>query len=495
MNLLEFLRAKPIEGSRPVVLYQGVQLSRGEMFERAGQLARGLQARGLQPGDRVGLAMANPAIFLTSLLGLAQAGAIGVAVKSAWLAQPQQSPLPILGLSWLAHDQRELASTSLPASLPILRARDVFSDAPLASAAPVAQPQAQSSTQDRPWLFAQSSGTTGQPKTVVVSQAAMQASMVLGEQFQPEDRVMLFVDITIYFAMASALRVLLAGGMVVPQAPNIPPVQLLQAIRDTQANVLVLSSDAASKLASYLLDFPDPQNDLRLSRVIIGGGRVSAEVIDALRTHWGASVVVYYGATEMGPMAVWRQGSDLAQETDYLLTPYEGVQLEVVDALGGPVGKGEVGFLRLRSAAMFSGYLDDNGQLPTHAPPWFYPGDLASLTWEGLLQLLGRADHVLNLGGRKVNPESIEQVLCSHPQVADAAVTIAAMGQAQVQVLVALLVGKPGADLSGAPAHCAQGLPPAQRPEYFLTVPVLPRNAMGKLQRQQLAQRVRMARG
>lgn len=494
MNLLEFLRAKPIEGSCPAVLYQGVQLSRGEMFERAGQLARGLQARGLQPGDRVGLAMANPAIFLTSLLGLAQAGAIGVAVKSAWLAQPQQSPLPILGLSWLVHDQPELASTSLPASLPILRARDVFSDAPLASAAPVAQPQAQSSTQDSPWLLAQSSGTTGQPKTVVVSQAAMQAALPMGERFEPNDRVMLFLEISMNWAVINALRAIWSGGLAVLQPTSITPAQLLQALVDTQANVLILSADAASKVASFVMDFPDQLPPWRLSRVIVGGGRVSAKVRQTLSAHWGARVSVVYGSTEIGPTAVWQQDAEQASSDEYLLIPYQGVQVQVVDALGQPLAAGVVGVLRLRSAAMFSGYLGENGQTPSASPEWFYPGDLARLTQNGQLALQGRADHVLNLGGRKLDPEVIEQVMRDHPDVVDVALTSAAMGPAQVQVLVALLVLKKPEDLEAVKVHCAHALLLAQRPDYYLPVPVLPRNVSGKLQRQQLAQMVRMER-
>jgi acyl-coenzyme A synthetase/AMP-(fatty) acid ligase len=491
VSLIAFLSETPLEATRPVLLYRGVQLSRGEMFARVQQLADALVTRGLRPGDRVGLSMDNPAIFLTSLLGLAQVGAVGVAVKPAWLSQQRVDPGPKLGLSWLVHDQRELANTSLPASLQIVRARDVFNEA---SSAHVTRSPIEGADSGLPWLLVQSSGTTGQAKTVVVSQAAMQASLVMGERFQPEDRVMLFLDIAMYWAMANAWRVILAGGVVVPQAPDIPPKQLLQVLRDTQVNVLVMSADSASKLATYLIDFPDHQSVLYLSRVIIGGGRVSAQVMDTLRAHWGASVVVVYGSTEIGPMAVWRHDSENAGAGDYLLVPYNGVQVEVVDAQGLALGVNDVGFLRLRSACMFSGYLDENGHFPLQAPEWFYPGDLASLTFAGHIQLHGRADHVLNLGGRKVNPELIEQVLSSHPKVADVAVTIAAMGPTQVQVLVALVVFKATADLLELRELCTERLHQTLRPEYFLKVSALPRNAAGKLLRQQLNNMIEIVR-
>jgi len=491
MNLCEFLHASPGDGVRPVMLYRGVELTRAEMFARAHQLAQALYRAGLRPGDRVGVAIANPAIFLTSLLGLAQAGMVGMAVKPDEPMWHDGERWQALRLAWVFHDRLAWPTAAGGGTGPrAMSAREVFMTPPPRE---LSMRPGEADMAERPWLLARSSGTTGQPKTVVVSQAAFQASLMLGEQFESHDRVMLFLEISMYWAIATAFRVVRGAGLAILETTDLLPAQVLQALVESRANVLVLSADAASKIASYALDFPQELPPLHLTRVIIGGGRVSPKVRHVFQNRWGARVLVLYGSTEMGPMAVW--GEEAASDVEhYVLEPYAGVQLEVVDGQGTVLPVGDEGYLRLRSPALFSGYLQDDGQWPTQAPEWFYPGDLACLTSDGGIELRGRADHVLNLGGRKVDPELIEEALRNHPAVQDAGVTSAPMGPAQVQMLVGLLVLKEGHGVDEVRAHCRQVLPRIQQPEFWMVVSSLPRNVSGKLQRQRLAQMVRLER-
>lgn len=494
MTLLSFLRGPALPHSRVAFTFQGVRLSRGELFGRSQQFAQAMQARGVRRGDRVGLLMANPAIHATCLLGLSQLGAVGGAVQAAWLQQPGSDPMQRLRLGWLVHDRRDIGSLQRPPSCQTVSAREVFASVPPESVAATDQQFIGSDIDpSQPWLLSMSSGTTGAPKCVVTSQTAFIASLQMGEQFNPDDRVVLFLEHSMYWAFANACRGLLAGAEVVFQPPTILPAQLLQVLQNAQATVLVLSADAASKMANYLLDFPDQRLSLRLSRVIVGGGRVSARALQVLREHWGAQVVVVYGSTEMGPMAVWRQDATSSADGDAShLAPFDGVQAQVVDGLAHALQPYEVGFLRLRSAAMFSGYLDEHGQVPAQAPNWFHTGDLACFTTDGLLELHGRADHVLNLGGLKVDPERIEEAITRHEGVADVAITVAPMGAADVPVLVGVVVLKPGHAIDTLRDHCAQHLPAAHCPAYWLSVSALPRNLAGKLERQAVAAMVRI---
>jgi acyl-CoA synthetase (AMP-forming)/AMP-acid ligase II len=147
--------------------------------------------------------------------------------------------------------------------------------------------------------------------------------------------------------------------------------------------------------------------------------------------------------------------------------------------------------LRLRSAALFSGYLQE-GQWPQVAPQWFYPGDLAVLHG-ARVQLMGRADHVLNLGGLKVDPERLELDFRAHPAVLDAAVLAVPLGRKQVQVLVALLVLKSEDQLADVQATFERMHGKALHPQHYALTQELPRNLAGKLQRQKLAQMVRLS--
>jgi acyl-coenzyme A synthetase/AMP-(fatty) acid ligase len=96
---------------------------------------------------------------------------------------------------------------------------------------------------------------------------------------------------------------------------------------------------------------------------------------------------------------------------------------------------------------------------------------------------MGRADHVLNLGGFKVDPERLELDFRAHPAVFDAAVLAVPLGRKQVQVLVALLVLKSEDQLADVRATFERTHGQAMHPQHYALVHELPRNLAGKLQR------------
>lgn len=491
MSLMLFLRAGPRVDDRLVLQYRGVKLSHRELCARIDQFASGMWKRGVLPGQRLGLSMVNPALHLIGLLGLAKVQAAGVHIAPAQLSDNERNSVSALRLSGLIHDYPLEGAWATSPPCATWAAGEIFFSPMLPDASTLVRP----SMQDDPlWLLAHSSGTTGQAKTVLISQAAICAGVDLGEPFLATDRALLFLDMSMTWAILTALRLFRVGGLAVLQPPVLKPTALLELMAQEEINVLVLSADAASKLASFLNDYPDHVPPLSLSRVLIGGGPVSPLVMQALNKHWRAQVVVLYGSTEMGPVAIWRQSSLDLLEDKYELSPYAGVIAQVVDAQDQPLAADQVGFLRLQSAAMFSGYLDADGREPVKAPEWFYPGDLASLTVDGAIRLQGRADHVLNLGGLKLDPEQIESRLRDHPGVLDAAVLMAELGPMKVNVLVALVVVKSGFDRKIIESQAAQSLPLAQRPRYWAIVQSLPRNSAGKIQRQALSQMVRLDR-
>lgn len=496
MSLFRVLQEVPVEDARPVIFYRGVRLSRGEFFIRIRQAASALRQRGLQPGQRVGLALSNPAIFLITCLGVVHAGGVATAVQWPWLTQTEASPLDNLHLTWLVHDRRSIGEWPYGGTYTPLVVADLFfsnsSWSPSVLEDGAVLEDGDQWSEQAPCLLVQSSGTTGQPKTAVISQSAVKAAVRMGEQFLPDDRVMIFTDMAMYWTMLTALRVIRGGGKAVLQPSHLPPAELLKLMQEMHANVLVLSADAASKVASFLNDFGDTAGPIRLSRVMVSGGRIAPFAVRTLHEHWGADVIILYGSTELGPMAAWRLSEASVESENHLLSPFPGVEVQVVDAMNQVVAFGEMGYLRLNSPALYSGYLDQTGQISARGSDWFYPGDTACLTMEAKIQLLGRTDHVLNLGGRKIDPESIEWTIRRHPQVADAAVVMAAMGPTQVGVLVGLLVLKPHGDESVVREFCKNALSDFEKPEYWAVVSGLPRNAAGKLQRQKLASMVRL---
>lgn len=487
MNLSEFLKAEPGIAEHPVMEYRGVALSRRELFERAEQVALHWLQMGLEPGDGVALLLRHPAVHLVCLLAVARMAAVAAVFKPDNPGFAEGGDMHRLGFRTLVHDLPALTPDVEARFERVLGARELLMGQPKALLeASHAHLAGDHST--RPWYLPQSSGTTGQPKTVVVSQTNTLVALQMGDQFEASDRVLVFTDMSMYWTVLNVMRILRAGATCLPVSTGSLPGTLLKAMHEMRANKLLLSADAAAKLLSYMEDFgPAALGGHRLDQVCIGGGQVSPALAKGLHAFLGAKIMVVYGSTEAGPMA-YVHGAERHAHVLHCL--YPGVQAEVVDDADQVLPTGQQGRLRIHTPALFSGYLQGD-QWPKQAPQWFYPGDLAVLQPQGL-QLMGRADHVLNLGGLKIDPETLEQVFRADPAVLDAAVMALPLGEKQVRVLLALLVLKSADKLPEVRAAFERQHAKALQPQHYALVHELPRNLSGKLQRGLLLQMVRL---
>ena len=121
---------------------------------------------------------------------------------------------------------------------------------------------------------------------------------------------------------------------------------------------------------------------------------------------------------------------------------------------------------------------------------WLWTGDLAVRDPDGYFFHRGRAREILKIGGHRVSPVEIEQVLTTHPDVMEAAVC-GAPDALKGEVAVAFVVARPGTpELAGLPRYARERLPSYQVPVEFVRVETLPRSESGKLLRVELAQRM-----
>jgi acyl-CoA synthetase (AMP-forming)/AMP-acid ligase II len=147
--------------------------------------------------------------------------------------------------------------------------------------------------------------------------------------------------------------------------------------------------------------------------------------------------------------------------------------------------------LRIRSEFAVDHYLGEpTGSGRVFRDGWFQPGDIATIDAVDLLVITGRDKNVLNIGGDKISPEVIEAAMASFPGIAEVAVTSLpnAVGN---QEIVAVVVGNSETDLEALARHCATQLPSQFIPAHFTVTDRLPRNDMGKIDRPQLAVKLR----
>ncbi|MFO7960901.1 MAG: AMP-binding protein [Nitriliruptoraceae bacterium] len=310
-------------------------------------------------------------------------------------------------------------------------------------------------------LVVTTSGSSGRPKGVELSRAAVQASV------------------------AASLRRLGARhgdrwGLALPthHVAGIT-VHLRAAALGTEAVVATDTAAVADLDVEHLALVPSQLDRLltlgapvaRFTTILLGGAPASDELL-ARADAAGARVVRSYGMTETVGGCV-----------------YDGLPLDDVEVAVGRTDQ----VIRLRGPVLFRGYRgrDRHGRVRSapalDADGWFRTSDLGRWS-DGRLEVLGRADDVLVSGGENVPLQAVVERLLSHPGVADAAVLPAA-DQRWGEVPVAVVVPRdPGAppSLEQLRTHVRREAPAAYAPGRLLVLPALPRDQMGKLSRSQL---------
>jgi long-chain acyl-CoA synthetase len=159
------------------------------------------------------------------------------------------------------------------------------------------------------------------------------------------------------------------------------------------------------------------------------------------------------------------------------------VTIQIVDQAGAILPPDQEGSIRLRSAFAIDRYFRNSEEsAQVFRDGWFYPGDLGRLSAEGLLFIYGREQAMLNIGGDKVSPEPIEQILAQFSGVTDAGV-FAVPNEYGNNEIGAAIASRGTIDQQSIKQYCTARLPQQFVPSKFYFVASLPRNEMGKLDR------------
>jgi malonyl-CoA/methylmalonyl-CoA synthetase len=345
-----------------------------------------------------------------------------------------------------------------------------------------------------PALMLFTSGTTGKPKGVVLAHAAVAATCAsLGQawQWRRDDRLLHVlplhhthgVIVALLGALWAGARVqlvpfearaaweALAGATVFMAVPTIY-VRLLEALR-------AAAPDQAARWRAAA-------RALRLATS--GSAALPAAVLEEFRAATGQTILERYGMTEIG-MAL---SNPLSGERvpGAVGTPLPGVQVDIVADDGHPCGPDEPGELRVRSDQVFSGYHGDPGSTAAayDAEGRFRTGDTGTRDAAGVVRLLGRTStDVLKSGGYKLSALEIEDVLRTHPAVADVAV-IGVPDEVWGDRVTACVVARPGPapSLEDLRAFARDHLAPYKLPRALVLLAELPRNPLGKVQKGRL---------
>jgi fatty-acyl-CoA synthase len=483
----------------------GQRLTYRELDAAVERVARGLLARDVEKGDRVGIWAPNCAEWFLVQYATARIGAILVNINPAYRTHEVGYVLQQAGISTLVSapsfrtsDYRAMVD-EVRGGLPGLRDvvyigeqtwESMLADGEGVDADDVGVRSAALDIDD-PINIQYTSGTTGFPKGATLSHHnILNNGYFVGEVcgYTEADRICVPVPFYHCFGMVMGnLASASHGACVVIPAPGFDPRATLQAVQDEQCTSLYgVPTMFIAELA--LPTFGD--YDLSCLRTgIMAGSPCPVEVMKRVISDMHmAEVTICYGMTETSPVSTQTRADDsLDRRTSTVGRVHPHVEVKVVDPVTDlPVPVGEPGELCTRGYSVMVGYWDEPEKTAEVLKNgWMHTGDLAAMDAEGYLNIVGRIKDMVIRGGENVYPREVEEFLYTHPDVVDAQV-IGVPDEKYGEELMAWVRLREGAEpltIDGLRAFCAGKLAHYKVPRYLRIVDDFPMTVTGKVRK------------
>ncbi|MFI5662028.1 AMP-binding protein [Streptomyces sp. NPDC051684] len=507
-NLRRAVEAWP-EREALVDMADGRRWTYAEFGADVEELARGLLARGIAKGDRVGIWAVNCAEWVLVQYATARIGAILVNINPAYRSHELAFVLQQSGVSLLVSstehkgtDYRELVRQVDP-ECPELRDRVFIGtdswDALVAAAdgATVDQLAAREAelSCDDPVNLQYTSGTTGFPKGATLSHHnILNNGYWVGETvgYSEQDRVCLPVPFYHCFGMVMGnLGATSHGACIVIPGPSFEPATTLRAVQQERCTALY----GVPTMFIAELNLPDfAAYDLGSLRTgIMAGSPCPAEVMKRVVSEMHmAEVSICYGMTETSPVSLQtRRDDDLERRTGTVGRVLPHIEVKVVDPVTGvTLPRGESGELCTRGYSVMLGYWGEPEKTAEviDAGRWMHTGDLAVLRDDGYAQIVGRIKDMIIRGGENISPREIEEFLYGHPKIADVQVVGVPHEKYGEEVLACVILRDPADTLTldEVRAFCRDRLAHYKIPSRLRLLERFPMTVSGKVRKVEL---------
>lgn len=471
-------------------------------------LTAALQRRGVAAGARVSWLGTNSAAMLSALFACARLGAIFMPLN--WrLAPAEHRALLARAAPRLLFVDAEFVAATLHAQVTPegtqAVARPGMDEQPatppgwqdwagfVADGAQAGAPTPPAPVDpELPILLCFTSGSTGEPKGVLLSQRALAANADAAADMHgltSADRILTTLPLFHVGGLNIQTLPALRQGCTVVLHARFDADAVFDAIEAQRITLTVL---VPAQLEVMLAHPRWAAADLRSLRAISTGSTVvPRRLIDAVHAR-GVPLIQVWGATETSPVASCVHIDEAQRHAGSAGRAALGTRLRIADASGREQPDGASGEVLVRGAQLMSGYWHDAaGTAGALREGWFHSGDAGHLDREGFLWIDGRLKDMIISGGENVSPAEVEAVLLECPEVAEAAV-VGRPDPRWGEAVVAVVAPRQGArlDEQALRARYAGRLARFKQPREFVVVDALPRTALGKVRKEELRELV-----
>ena len=489
--LLDLLTGHPPSRLAIRIAGHGPSVTYGQLQQQVTSLAHELKRLGINPGDRIAMALPNG---LEAIVAFLAASTVGTAAPlnpaykydefRFYLADTFARALIVPANAMPA--AREAATDDT-----IIIEADIDADGQMrfrSDSHGSNSPTEHEASPEDVALILHTSGTTNRPKRVPLAHKNLLASAhnVADTYALNADDVALCVMplFHVHGLVASTLATLATGGTVIV-VPRFDPLSFWATVREHHVtwysavptiHQILLARTRASKR-------PSGSEQLRFIRSC--SAALPAAMMLELEDRFDVPVLQAYGMTEAAhqmasnPLSGERKPGSVGCAT--------GLEIAILDDDGKELPENERGEVCIKGPNVFSGYEDNpDANAASFTRGWFRTGDQGFLDQDGYLTLLGRIKELINRGGEKVSPQEIDEVLIAHPSVAEAvcfAVPDRVYGE---EVAAAVVLHQPETE-KDLIQHCRSLLADFKCPKAIHIVAAIPRTATGKIQRRNVA--------
>lgn len=507
MNLFEMLRRTTERNPDNVALiFRDKPITYQHLFGAVCAVAKGLRELGIEKGDRVAILLPNVPQFVMSYYGCQALGAIAVPTNP--LLKPDE-------LRYIYNDAGVKAALTIPMFADALRtvksqvsslqhlliaggeAPDFVSfDALWQLPSPIPTPP-EFNPREHPAVFLYTSGTTGFPKGCMLSHRNLIAnceSCMSVLEISPADNFATVLPLFHAFAGTVCMHLSIHSGCTSTLLERFIPDGVLEVIEKHRCTIF----PAVPTMYAAILHLPLAREyDLSSLRICVSGGApMPVALMKAFEERFGVVILEGDGPTECSPVTSVNPLRGVRKPGSIgIVIP--GVEMKIFDDNDNEVPVGELGEIVVRGENVMLGYYNQpEATAEAMRSGWYHTGDIGKVDEDGYFYIVDRKKDMIIVGGLNVYPREVEEVLHTHPAVAEAAV-VGEYDELRGEEPIAFVVLKPDAQATEREIirHCRERLANFKVPRRVEFRESLPKSGTGKILKRLLRKEVEQEQG